>query len=659
MLQPVQRTLIISLGPLARQAGLQSYEQLVARDGPVGVVALVEADGPAAALDEALEEALRQISLTTQSVALQAGGYLVDSHPEIAIYFLAGLCPGCGQRIVALTQAIRQKTAAYLGADCYLMLLWLALDPQPDLVTANLAQLRPGRSGFLQGVWLMSLTNENGLRLPDKQALLGRCADLLWLLIATPLRRLPDWLTLGQAEPLLVAPGVYGWEWDPGTVTELLAQRWQLTVINLWLAPAGSCVTPAYLDHWLAEAGLSLPQLAATLQSAWPPGEPSAPDNQWVAPAPWSIRAQLATAARADRADIARQEQSGRDMARQFDYLLQTAGKLLSEKVTERLDRQPVGSVAWTSQFLAELAEEFALNRRELLNELEQAARQDQRLSGQMVALEEQVSRQLDSWPNPSLSAWIRPALALWCWPAILWRYRRLRLQGQQLSLLYRQRAGRRLAQSRQLLTAHLLQSLRQQALELAGRVDEVGDMLGYLQSRVAAWPGPATAGSELNRLVNELFTRYVPEPEASAAAAVLAVGGLSSQLRQPDDEPLLAQLESWVIAQLETVSQIPAHTIAALRQGEQEQLGFWWTTAWAEAASLWRDDPAQLLGRLQGKTNVQLFVAGSNLTELLVRPQAPPGELKIVETADRRRLFFLTVRAVPFLPQTPREARE
>ncbi|MCB0007679.1 MAG: hypothetical protein KDE04_14540, partial [Anaerolineales bacterium] len=72
MLQPVQRTLIISLGPLARQAALKACEQMEARQGPAPVVALVEADGSAAAFAEALEGALRQISLTSQAAALPA-----------------------------------------------------------------------------------------------------------------------------------------------------------------------------------------------------------------------------------------------------------------------------------------------------------------------------------------------------------------------------------------------------------------------------------------------------------------------------------------------------------------------------------------------------------------------------------------------------------
>ncbi|MCB0028291.1 MAG: hypothetical protein KDE28_10320, partial [Anaerolineales bacterium] len=323
---------------------------------PAPVVALVEADGSAAAFAEALEGALRQISLTSQAAALPARGYVNDSRPEIALYLLAGFCPECGRQVLAVAAAARQKIAAFLGAECSLLLLWLALAPQAELAAANLTQLQPGRRQFLQGIWLLSLTNENGLRLPDKQALLARCADLLWLLIATPLRRLPDWLSLGQAEPLLVAPGIYSWAWEPATVTELLAQRWQLTVINLWLAPAEPCVTGAFLDHWLAEAELSLPQLAATIQAAWPAGERlQSLDGQWAAPAPWQLRAQLAASARQDREDIAWQQQVGRDMARQLNYRLQQAGQRLEAAVAARLDQQPVGSVSWAGQFLAAL----------------------------------------------------------------------------------------------------------------------------------------------------------------------------------------------------------------------------------------------------------------------------------------------------------------
>jgi hypothetical protein len=680
MPQPVQRTLILTNGPIAAQAGRNIQELLSARQGPAAVVAVVNLTGPAeysaAPFMADIPAALTRISATSITSGLLRQGYMLDRSQEIALFLLIDVSPHAGEQVMQLVQQAATIIQAHLGLDTATLLIWLAPEPADEATATCLIASEANHHLFSRGVLALSPLNEAGLRLPDENALAANCAEALWLLVATPLRSALEWFADQDGEAMFGSLGVSQWGWNGGNIRCFLRQRWLIEVISQWLAPAPSQAAPVEIARWIADAGLLPRQIkehTLTTEEQQPPGYE---ESVWHAPWPWEVHRLFTRLSVTDAGDQEGQEQRQEWADLRLDEPLQAASQVIKRQLQALLDEKPVSGVAYASQWAAMLSQEFNRLRGELLQEVDQQGGADAALSTARGELEARLQPLLEKWPTAGLFAWLRLAFKPWQWPYLAWRYWQLCSIGQQLTLVYYHQAVRRRQRAMMLATIHASVELEQIARHCLGQAEEIGDMLNYLKREIGD-QGPVTSASSVQALsrvegteikqspnlqsdevalIATLWSRMVEDPRVEAEMAAAALAGLGQQLVKLDDGAVLASLQASAEKQLARLSHFSAARVIPLLYSTQEAVNQWWQGLWEEATPLWRYDATRLPERTLTQQMTLACLCGSGATNLVeAYHEFLPPDIRAMENDDhagddyldneRQQIFLLRLR--------------
>lgn len=658
----VQRTLVLTAGPLAQAAGRRLEASLQERPSPAAAMAVVDyLSEEAQSWETAVTTALTRISPPDLAASLAQAGWRLADPPEIVVLLLldvAAACeaPGSGSLPHTLLHEAAALVYAHLGLETMPLLIWLAGEVSPqELLDCLQTRLPLGHLPLA-----LSLRNELGLRLPTPAALVEAAADLLWLLTATPLRDLPDWLTgpQGAAYSEKAAYGTIGlhhWRWSPAATLARFRSCWLEAVLAHWLARAPEPADAAQVAAWLENQQLSPAGLAPY---ALTPEEQALPTFQaadWAMPRPWQIRRLLAEMQLDEAADEALQTERVQQAGLRMDEPLQRAARLLRAQAMTLLDRQPVAGVSRTCTWLQEAAAVCGQMVEQLLDQQEAQQVSASRLAAERGVLQAQLKSWLESWPEPAWRGWRRVALRPWRWPYYLWRYWQLRQAGRQLSQIYMRQAARRRQEAIQTATRQAVSELERIAWRVNGQVEEVGDMLAALAQALAQdapclrQPSDAADGisSEEGWLPTpwRLYPRLVPDPAQEAVVAAAAAGGLGQQVQQLDDEGLLAALSRYSAERLAAVNTLTTSDVLLATLPEGMSLEAIWQNGWDAASPLWRYDETRLAESARGGHRQHAFVCGGGATALADFLGTAANDVTWIEGGDRERLFVVRAR--------------
>ncbi len=648
MLQPVQRTLMITLGPIAQQAGQKLRARFDQHPGPewaVAAVNLAPANGQtvqAAVTD--IQTALTQISAPTLMTRLSEHGYTLADVPEIALFLLVDSASPGADQVVEWVKEVVTIIQNYLGLDAAALLIWLVNDPAGPETTTCLLTSEAQADLFGRGILTLSLLNEVGLRLPDETALATACADILWLFVATPLGAALDLLTDYEGQNRFSSVGITHWQWDREQVTTVLHQRWMLDVLQQWNKPITQSLPPATLDHWLTDVGLSQQHLQTHIQTACVIEEPVYDEALWQAPRPWDIRHLFMTLATTEAHDQEQQAERQKKADLRLEEILQMAAQTVKQQIHWLLDEKPVGGIAYADCWLMGLKEAFNRMAAWFQPETQAENQNDWLLPTVRQELETRQQELLLSWPTEGALAWVSCLIRPWRWPRLLWDYWQLRSIGQQLTLIYRHQAQQRRQAAALLTTRHAYMALDQIVRHCLCQVEEIGDMLGCLQSEIGDWRQTMEGDRSLVVLVTILYPLLFKEPKVEAERAAEALGGMGQQFLKLDDEPVMQALQRCGRERLAPITNYTAAQLLSLLHPAPENLGQWWQGFWQQATPLWRYDPTRLPERVRAQGTTLACLCGQGANRFL-KPEMLSPEMRCLETGDPEHLFLLRLR--------------
>ena len=628
--QAVQRTLVLTHGPIANEVGQQLPRQL----GPVTAVVAVRdlpVDVSAVNRDD-LREALRAISRITLRDELLRHGWTLDRLDEVALFLVLEMGEHLPPELPAGACALLAELAdQQFGVSIAPLILALAPEPALGAAQRQLADLVAATPPTARGIIVMGSINELGLCLPTDNDLIQAATALLHILITTPLRDAPEWLATNYlAEgPLLQSAGLARWEWSPLWEQTLLAGYWVQQVLATWLAPAGKSESaPAWLDE----------QQLLPEQLARQPGRRSQPDRHDRLPQhpqPWRLHTLYRPLCQV----------SGVPKPPSNDRQLSVAAQALQTTARHRLDSHPAGGLAALEQFLQELRHALAeLQERLAARGLVQAERETA-LAHRQSQLTERLTAGLAQWPEASPATWVTLLLRPWRWPRLAARYRQLERLAQQLQQVRLERAAWQWQLAQDDASDALYTALAGEVGQWQRRADELRQMLLSLQrvlaSEVTHWPA-AVANPET--YLPQRYAQLVDSPIQEAAWAAQYVGGLGEQLSWPDDgflEPLrLAGRE-----RLATMGPFGAVDTLALLYPRPEELAAWWQQQWAMAAPLWRFDEAAQGDRQRRQASTYQIVCGQDAPLLETVLDLPAGSNMRYIPAATTDLIFVQLR--------------
>lgn len=650
----IQRTLVITTGPLAQQAGDMLGQYLQEQTAPSAAIAVVPCAAEVSDWQKDVNDALIRISPPDLAAQLARAGWRLAEPPEITLILLADVAPRAAQMVQMLLTKGTALIYECLGLETSTLLIWLAADATPealdDCLAAALSPTRPTLA--------LSLRNEAGLRLPTPAALAQTAAALLWLLTATPLRELPEAATPLQSdaytgETLICTVGLHSWCWSPATTYQQFLNHWLAELFTHWLARSPGPGNAAQVASWLENNDLTTAGFAAF---ALMPAEQVLPDfltAEWAAPWPWQIRHLFAAMKLNEAADETLQADRLQQAELRMDEPLQRGRRLLRTHAQLLLDEHPTAGIAWTCAWLEEAATICQHLYEQLLDQQEA-----QNVSGDILATERgklnaRLQVWLETWPAPTWHAWLRVALRPWQWPVHVWRYWQLHQAGLRMSQLMTQQAARRRQEATQRATRQAISELERLIWHLHGQVGEIGDMLHTLAEDVEdELPLPIIYTTQLNdeeictnRLPTPwlLYKRLVADPASEAAAAAAAIGGLGRQLQELDDA-LLPPLTRLGMKRLAGSAELTTIDALLANLGETSLLDIW-RSGWETAAPLWRYDETRLTETARVYHGQQTFVCGAGATMLADLLGDFAHEATWLQSPDRERLFVARVR--------------
>lgn len=629
--QAVQRTLVLTHGPIAKEVGQRLPRQL----GPVTAVVAVRdlpADISTMSRDDLLE-GLRAISQITLRDELLRHGWTLDRLDEVALFLVLEMGEHLPPDLPAGACALLAELAdQQFGVSITPLILALAPEPVLGAAQRQLADLVAATPPTTRGIVVMGSINELGLCLPTDNDLIQAATTLVHVLITTPLRDAPEWLAVNYlAEgPLLQSAGLATWEWSPLWEQTLLARYWVQQLLAAWLAPAGKSESaPAWLDE----------QQLLPEQLARQPGRRSQPDRHDRLPQhpqPWRLHTLYRPLCQV----------SGVPKPPPNDHQLSAAAQALQATARHRLDSDPVGGLAALEQFLEELRHALAeLQERLAARGLVQAERETA-LAHRQAQLTERLTAGLAQWPEASPATWVTLLLRPWRWPRLAVHYQQLERLAQQLQQVRLERVAwqKQLAQDEA--SDALYTALAGEVGQWQRRAEELRQMLLSLQRILATeathWP-PTLVNPET--YLSQRYAQLVDSPVQEAAWAAQYIGGLGEQLSRPDDgflEPLrLAGRD-----RLAAMGPFRAVDTLALLYAQPEELAAWWQQQWAMAAPLWRFDEVAQGDRQHRQAGTYQVVCGQDaplLETVLHLPAGPNIRYLPSATTD---LTFVHLRA-------------
>lgn len=595
----VQRTVVLTFGPLAVAAG-EELKRLLATDGqPAAAVVLVAGDdiaGPDGR--ERLVAAIEAVSRAGLRRDLARAGWTLDRLDELGLVVLVDTTAdkggAAGSVATTAVDFTREVARARLGIGVGALVL--ALCPEPGGDDRDRLRGLLADPVFDRGAVALGRARLDGLRLESADALVLAAAGLAQALITTPLRDAPTervairlldhWehtLTPspaaddGEADGLpVLSLGIARWDWPAAAARAALAHRWASAALDGWLdEPAVDALAlNAQAFGWLEKQGASPEALVAPTDEL----VPSPPIPLWHAPQPWAVRAALDHQRPSFSTGVSADVPAGED-----GLAGRVAGWSGAARAVCRdaLQKEPTGGLARARGWIAALQAQSA-------RLVEQAAARQERegeaaidLERQAAGLETSVNALLDNWPPDDPAAWLPLLARPWRWPRLGLTYAALNRAG---------RARREWAASRavlareQAISAILLATYARWAAELErldGQLEEVGEMLRFVRDGLLV----ASAPSEM--APSALYDSLTADPLEEAARAATAAGGLGRQLDALDDS-FVAALESagWerfaAVQALDAVAALPAFYPTA------GAATAWWSDLYDEATPLW-----------------------------------------------------------------------
>jgi hypothetical protein len=682
----MQRTVIVTCGKAADQAGQALLDLFEERDTPTEAIAILRGHDD---LPEAeIESELRQVSQMNSQARLARQGWSLDRLDEVAVFLLVDLNDPSSLHLAAeLVGRLGRAAEQRLGLSAGGLLLALAPNLEDPESASQLAGLTANRQRwFSRGVFGLSLVNQNGLCLGGQADLIEQCARILYLLIASPLRDAPEWLTdlNGESEgsgERIGSLGLSTWQWVPSTVREWLATRWAVSALAAWRRPEpGNESAPAshQAQKWLDDRGFeagSLQQLVGRHLLPQPEFLP------WRYPLPWRLHRHF----RRLKQPVSAEPQSGatgpgeqrplaghdgtpehigpgnrhpdEEQAREIlARTLEKTGEALFASACQMLDEQPVAGLAWVLAFGRALAAGLEDMEDGLAGQREIRRARLAAMTARQRATAERMASLLADWPQPRLGAWLWAALRPWHWLGLARRYWQIEKTGRTLVWQAAEIQSWQREERVSAAVSHACLSFGERVRQLALQVEEIDDMLASLQRKIDGGPAKGALEPAADAdVVEVLYWHLVEGPDLEAERAAEAIGGLGRQVLELDDAILEGLLAAGWQRFADLVS-LTAVDVLALLYPVPGELEAWWERAWEAAAPMWRYDEAQVpeAVRAQGSTLTLVYGGGvARLSERLGLPATPERRWlpATVPEADWEQLAVLRLQGdVPVL---------
>lgn len=675
----VQRTLIITCGLLAQTAGEMFTTLLNERSGPSVATAIVPltAAEPDDNFITAVTDALTDISPPDLAARLSQSGWALAQAAEITLFvlmdtMLPDTTSDVGKTAVDLLTLTTDLIYRHLGVESRSLHIWLA----GQNVEADAANSLNERIPATRGIIALSLRNSAGLRLPDEAALAAHCAELLWALIATPLRLLPESAAEHNSHtyngnPPLLTLGIAGWDWSPEAVHAAFVRHWLDDVLAAWLASPEDPVSPEEVAIWLAEKNLDAHALTNHALEEKDRQPPNFSPDMWRAPWPWHIPRlwqSLKTTAETDcKQQADRVQKACLQMAEQIIRI--TA--VWRQESINRLDRQPDAGISRVCAWLEAALSEYNRLYEQTWDDEAVQEETDSLLAAEQEQLEAAMRHWLESFPQPTWQAWGAAILRPWHWPRLAWLYSRWQRFGPQLNRILYQQAVRRRQKAINTAVRQALNDLEKNLRRLQSQVEEIGEMLAYLTAEAdAAFPAPAShpeahAETALNlnsqspivhlnahgevsnlRIPSSLYHHLIPNDAVESVTAAAAIGGLGQQVDRLDDT-ILEALTRLGRQRLEEVWQLTAVDIFTTVAKDDDQRQQWWRALWQMARPLWRIDETQLGEAERASHNRISSVSGASVPLL---PDLLPNASESIQwlpSKDQERILLIRARSM------------
>lgn len=586
--QPIQRTLIVSVGSLAADITHHLPAQFSEHGPLTGAIALLDVDMNDTDLSQSIREKIAQVSRATGQAELAANGYELDRLRELALFTVIDLSDPIS---VARTKAIIDSVLAIArdgwGLDTKVIAITVADDWSGKAAKDALEALINTLHDVATAIIPLNRVNELGLEIDGLEAFARKGAAIVEALVSTPMRDVLQWSSNGPEMPLpdqaLTPVGLARWTWKPTPIRNYLAGKWRRRVIDQWLAVAEpEQIAPAaqQAQGWFGSQGLLPNVVAAVLERSI---EPFAVPH-WSVPYPWraapsidelmNISVMLAEG-RAGAVELVLDEWS--------EWPFEQEEKLRKE-LAEQLDREPVAGIDLVGHFLKTLANVVNDAAEEMANRQDQLEEQTRYLLAQRDEMLAAIQSIVGKWPARSFSAWLNLLLRPWRWPGLSWEYWTLHNLAQGLEQLIARQAFIEREQVVVAAVITLYEWYEAVVRRTTAHVEEAADMLNAARVSVAKEGiNPRTA----NRLI-------APEsPEMEAASAATALGGLGQLARVLDDD-FVRHLNDLANGRYQELMQLTAvEALERMNAGKESTAG-WWAELWSEATPLWLYDDAR-----------------------------------------------------------------
>lgn len=583
----VQRSLVITFGPLAVSAGQELRKLLAAPGQPAAAVAVVLGDDRFPDDAPTVVDVLDTISRPWLRRELAEAGWALDRLDELGLLVLVDATAG-EPDVSAAVGCVREAARARLGIGVGVLLVALCPEPGGDALD-RLHRLLTDPV-FDRGVVVLGRARLDGLRLESDAALAVAAGGLAHSLIVTPLRDAPanilttppdDWDHAPSVMPEVetrdtvrwpaLTMGIARWSWTATATRAALAHHWVVTALDAWLA--GGVDPPALVAQalgWLEQRDAG-PEALSTLTEG---RLLAAAAPAWQAPQPWAIRSAL-DRLRWPQGPVVTGEASETLAGRVAEW-----AALLWAECRDTLDRNPAGGLTRAATWVATLQAQSAGLAERAAARQEREGTTAAELARDAAALDATLDSLLAGWPGGEPAAWLPVLWRPWRWPRLALTYAALNRAGRALRELAVAQAT--LAREQAITTA-LLNTYARWAAELerlAGHLDEIGDMLrfvrGELEASAPAGPAPLA-----------LYAQLLADPLEEAALAASAVGRLGRQLDALDDD-FVDDLSAagWqrfaLVDTLDAVAALPYFYPTA------EAAAAWWQDLCEDAAPLW-----------------------------------------------------------------------
>ena len=653
---PIRRTLVLTVGPVADGAGEAFKERVMAAPGVETAVAVLQASadrGNGVDASRQLTDTLTRISPPSLSQSLAEAGWQLVEPRRLHLILLADTAPGAEQKIRIVGETAVTTIYRHLGMDSSVTLIWLAEAIDTDAESCVHASF-----SFVPQVVALSLLNEDGLRLPETVALSQTAAELVWCLTGTPFYHyLAESLAASEdvytGQSLVTAMGVAVWGWSQTAVYEALLKRWQAGVYARWLAKAEADPTPEMIATWLQQQKLDSDGVKTATSATLSTGVtakrfPPSPDYERVArdwPWPWALNKQIVHLKEMFQADGDNITVFKQHAEQQLHLLKGDADERLFTFLGNLLDTQPEAGIDVASRWAWSLQAAWDGLYEQMQDDAATYDGIDQDLAGERGLIDGEIREWQEGWPGGPWSRWLPYSWRVWQWPQLAWHYWHLRQLGLRLARVLAQQSGRRQEKAVQGLVAKTMSELARQGRQWHGRVEEVGEMLKAERGRMKdEGENDEWVGLEIKGLAVEMGE------ETKVAAE--AIGGLGRQLRLLDDV-VLQNLDAVAQERLQGVWAVTAVDLLESLYPTPDAWQSWWQSMHHRAAPLWCYDEGLLseADRQQQWTGTCVLGAGVDRLPDMSNPvhvngTSPPEKtISRIPSADHSRLLIIRIR--------------